>query len=243
MSSTDTELKTRQVIGDALWNNNPALVQLLGLCPLLGVSNNVVNAMGLGLATIAVLGMSNLSVSLMRTHIADTIRLPAFMMIIATFTTCIELLMQAFTFELYALLGIFIPIIVTNCAILGRAEGFARRHGVWLSTVDGLATGIGFAAVLLILGALREILGTGALFADMHLLFGAQAINWVIVLAQDYRPVLVAILPPGAFICSGLLIALHVHINDRIKHYQGMRLPKIAAGSKRVRVTDNIAIS
>ena len=140
------------VLRDGLWNSNPALVQLLGLCPLLGVSNSVVNAMGLGLATMAVLVLSNTAVSLVRRQVPDTIRLPTFIAIIAAFTTCIELLMRAYTYELYLVLGIFIPIIVTNCAILGRAEGFARRNGVLLSALDGLAMGAGFAAALLLLG-------------------------------------------------------------------------------------------
>lgn len=241
MTDTSPKPKTTRVITDALWHNNPALVQLLGLCPLLGVSNSVVNATGLGLATIAVLTLSSFSVSLIRNHIADTVRLPAFMMVIAAFTTCIELLMQAYTFELYTLLGIFIPIIVTNCAILGRAEGFARRNGVWIATVDGAATGVGFTLVLVTLGAMREILGSGALFADMQLLFGANASTWKIVLFENYHPMLVAILPPGAFICAGLLIAVHTHINDRIAAYKRMHAPEVVAGSKRVRVTGNIS--
>jgi electron transport complex protein RnfE len=234
--------ESKQVAVDAIWRNNPALVQLLGLCPLLGVSNNVVNAMGLGLATVVVLSLSSLSVSLLRRYISNSIRLPAFMMIIATFTTCIELLMQAFTYELYVLLGIFIPIIVTNCAILGRAEGFARRHGVWLATWDGATNALGFALALIALGALRELLGSGALFADMHLLFGAQAAGWEMVLFRDYPPVLVAILPPGAFICTGLLIAAHTYSNDHLEQRKKRNQYKIAAGSKRVRVTDNAGL-
>ena len=229
-----------KVVRDGLWHNNPALVQLLGLCPLLGVSNSVVNALGLGLATMAVLVLSNTAVSLVRRQVPDTIRLPTFVAIIAAFTTCIELLMQAYTYELYLVLGIFIPIIVTNCAILGRAEGFARRNGVVLSALDGIAMGAGFAAALLLLGALRELAGTGALFADMHLLFGESARQWKIVLFENYREVLVAILPPGAFLFAGLLIALHRMLDDMVKARRAARAETVVAGGKRVRVTGDI---
>lgn len=229
-----------KVVRDGLWHNNPALVQLLGLCPLLGVSNSVVNALGLGLATMAVLVLSNTAVSLVRRQVPDTIRLPTFVAIIAAFTTCIELLMQAYTYELYLVLGIFIPIIVTNCAILGRAEGFARRNGVVLSALDGIAMGAGFAAALLLLGALRELAGTGALFADMHLLFGESARQWKIVLFENYREVLVAILPPGAFLFAGLLIALHRMLDDMAKARRAARAETVVAGGKRVRVTGDI---
>lgn len=238
---SDHPPKTTTIISNALWHNNPALVQLLGLCPLLGVSNSVVNATGLGLATIAVLGLSSFSVALSAPRITNTVRLPAFMMIIASFTTCIELLMQAYTYELYTVLGIFIPIIVTNCAILGRAESFARRHGVVAATVDGAACAVGFALVLVLLGAIRELLGQGTLFADMHLLLGEGASGWRIDIPGEYRPILVAILPPGAFISVGLLIALHTHIDDLVSDYRRERAPKVAAGSKRVRVTGNIS--
>lgn len=229
-----------KVVRDGLWHNNPALVQLLGLCPLLGVSNSVVNALGLGLATMAVLVLSNTAVSLVRRQVPDTIRLPTFVAIIAAFTTCIELLMQAYTYELYLVLGIFIPIIVTNCAILGRAEGFARRNGVVLSALDGIAMGAGFAAALLLLGALRELAGTGALFADMHLLFGESARQWKIVLFENYREVLVAILPPGAFLFAGLLIALHRMLDDMAKARRAAQAETVVAGGKRVRVTGDI---
>lgn len=229
--------RTLKVCTDALWHNNPALVQLLGLCPLLGVSNSVVNALGLGIATIAVLTLSSFSVSLLRAQIPDTVRLPAFVMIIATFTTCIELLMQAYTYSLYTVLGIFIPIIVTNCAILGRAEAFARRNPVGLATIDGFVTGIGFGIVLVLLGAARELFGTGAIFQDMDLLLGPIAKNWDIVVFESYRPMLVAILPPGAFIFLGFFIALHTWINDRIIAYQQALRPKIISGAKRIRIS------
>ncbi len=222
---------------DGLWNNNPALVQLLGLCPLLAVTGSVVNALGLGLATMLVLVGSNLSVSLIRNHVSPTVRLPAFVMIIASFVTVTELVMQAFTYELYQVLGIFIPLIVTNCVILGRADAFASKNGLLPSFVDGFMMSLGFMAVLFLLGAMREILGQGSIFSDMHLLFGPMAANWKIDLIADYPDFLFAILPPGAFMGMGLLIALKNSFDDVIKKRAERNKAPVVTGSKRVRVT------
>lgn len=224
-----------------LWSNNPALVQLLGLCPLLAVSGSVVNALGLGLATMLVLLSSNIAVSLIRKTVSDAIRLPAFVMIIASLTTCTELLMQAFTYELYTILGIFIPLIVTNCVILGRADAFASKNPVWLAAWDGLMMGLGFTLVLTLLGAIREVLGSGTLFANMHLLFGDAAKNWTVTLFADYPGFLVAILPPGAFIITGCLIALKNSIDSQLQARAAARREKPVKGSKRVRTTGKIA--
>ncbi|WP_312518720.1 electron transport complex subunit E, partial [Stutzerimonas nitrititolerans] len=227
----------RELTLNGLWKNNPALVQLLGLCPLLGVSNSSVNALGLGLATALVLACSNLCVSLVRGVVNTAVRLPAFVMIIAALTTCIELLMQAYTYELYQILGIFIPLITTNCVILGRADGFAAKHKPLIASFDGFIMGMGFALVLLVLGSLRELFGTGTLFANMHLLFGPIAADWQITVFSDYKGFLLAILPPGAFIVLGLLIALKnridLHLAERAKAQQ----PEIPVQSRRVRVT------
>ena len=174
---------------------------------MLAVTGTVVNAMGLGLATTLVLLSSNVIVSLIRNFVSESIRLPAFVMIIASLVTCAELLMKAFTYELYQILGIFIPLIVTNCAILGRADAFACKNPVLPAATDGLMMGLGFSIVLLLLGAIREAIGQGTLFADMQLIFGPGAENWKIVLAEDYSNFLFAILPPGAFVAMGLLIA------------------------------------
>jgi electron transport complex protein RnfE len=198
----------KPIIRDGLWNNNPALVQLLGLCPLLAVSNTVVNGLGLGLATILTLVASNGMVSLLRNYIPDEARLPVFVMIIASIVTMIELSMNAWFHELYLILGIFIPLIVTNCAITGRAEAFASRNSVVPSLVDGLMMGIGFTAVLVLLGAMRELVGMGTLFSEAHLMFGEAARNFKIVVFEDYRGFLMALLPPGAFIGLGLIVAL-----------------------------------
>lgn len=224
---------------NGLWKNNPALVQLLGLCPLLAVSGTVINALGLGLATLFVLVGSNLSVSLIRNHVADHLRLPAFVLIIAAFTTCVELLMQAFAYSLYQVLGLFIPLIVTNCAILGRADGFARKNTPWPAVVDGFMMGIGFLMVLVALGAVREVLGLGSLLDGAHLLFGEVARDWRIqVLPEAYPGVLIAILPPGAFILLGFLIAGKQALDIRQKRLNQVQ---VVAGSKRVRVTGEVS--
>jgi electron transport complex protein RnfE len=201
---------------DGLWNNNIGFVQLLGLCPLLAVSSTVVNALGLGLATTLVLLASNVSVSLIRNLVRPEIRIPAFMMIIASFVTAIDLAMQGWLFELHKVLGIFIPLIVTNCSILGRAEAYASRTTVDRAAMDGFMMGIGFTLVLLLLGGLREVIGQGTLFANAHLMFGDVARDWTITLVGDYRGFLLAILPPGAFIGLGLLIAVKNIIDDKL---------------------------
>jgi electron transport complex protein RnfE len=226
--------QTRDIVSQGLWSNNAALVQLLGLCPLLAVSNSVVNAAGLGLATIGVLLGSNGIVSLSRHRLTPAIRLPIFVLIIATFTTCAELLLRAFAIELYQALGIFIPLIVTNCTILGRAESFASKNALGPSLLDGLMTGLGFAAVLLVLGMLRELAGTGAVFANMDRLLPFAG-NWTLQVASGYKPFLLAILPPGAFLFMGGLIALK-NILDKKRTNQSSVKQQPTPG-KRVRVT------
>ena len=232
----------REIGKNGLWKNNPALVQLLGLCPLLAVTGSVVNALGLGLATTLVLTGSNISVSLIRNSVSDAVRLPAFVMIIASFTTCTELLMKAFTYELYQILGIFIPLIVTNCAILGRADAFASKNSVLPSAFDGLMMGAGFASVLVTVGAIRELLGNGTLFANMDLLFGPAAEGLKITLFENYSGLLVAILPPGAFIVTGFLIAMKNVIDTKLQEREkAKRLQPVTKGSKRVRTTGQIS--
>lgn len=227
----------REIVVNSLWKNNPGLVQLLGLCPLLGVSNSVVNALGMGLATALVLACSNAAVSLIRNAVTDAVRLPAFVMIIAALTTCTELLMQAFTYELYQILGIFIPLITTNCIILGRAEAFAAKNKVSHAAFDGLMMGIGFGLVMVVIGAVRELLGTGALFANMQLLFGPIAENWQLTLFSDYKGFLLAILPPGAFLVLGLLVAGKNRIDEHLAAKAKAQEPDAPAQSRRVRVT------
>lgn len=232
----------RTITHEGLWKNNPALVQLLGLCPLLAVTGSVVNALGLGMATMLVLMGSNIAVSLIRNAVSEAVKLPAFVMIIASFTTCTELLMQAYTYELYQILGIFIPLIVTNCAILGRADAFACKNKVLPSALDGFMMGLGFMLVLLAIGAVREIIGSGTLFANMHLIFGVSAQAWEISLfGENYRGFLVAILPPGAFIVAGFLIALKNLIDAEITRREALKRAAPKKGSKRVRTTGQVA--
>ncbi len=200
-----------------LWKNNPGLVQLLGLCPLLAVTATVTNALGLGLATMLVLICSNATVSAIRHWVPKEIRIPIFVLIIATCVTCVQLLMNAYTFGIYQSLGIFLPLIVTNCAIIGRAEAYASKNPIKQASFDGLMMGLGFTLVLIILGAIREILGQGTLFDGANLLLGDWATNLRIEVIQLDSQFLLVILPPGAFIAMGFLIALKNAIDDKIK--------------------------
>lgn len=199
-----------------LWKNNPGLVQLLGLCPLLAVTSTVTNAIGLGVATLFVLVCSNSTVSLVRHWVPKEVRIPIFVLIIASFVTCVQLLMNAYTFVLYQSLGIFLPLIVTNCAIIGRAEAYASKNPIKQASFDGLMMGIGFLLVLFVLGALREALGQGTLFDGAHLLLGDWAHVLKIQLYEVDSQFLLAVLPPGAFIAMGLLIAFKNAVDNKI---------------------------
>jgi len=199
-------IKYKQILTDGVWSNNPGLIQFLGICPLLAVSNSLVNGLGLGIATLVVLMLSNLTVSLLRPFIGAAVRLPLFVLIIATLVTLIDLWAQAWFFDLWLSLGIFLPLIVTNCVILARAESFASRQPVTAAVVDGLAHGLGFAAVLILLGGIREILGNGTLLAGADMLFGPQAAG-LYMRVSDGGFVL-ALMPPGAFLGLALLVVL-----------------------------------
>jgi len=198
-----------------LWQNNPGLVQLLGLCPLLAVTTTAVNGLGLGLATIFVLVCSNLAVSLLRSTLQPEVRIPAFVLIIATTVTVVDLSLQAWWHDLSRTLGIFVPLIVTNCTILARAEAFASRQPPISALHDGLAQGIGFALVLIALGAGRELIGQGTVFADADLLLGPWAEGLTLQLMPEGWGLLLAMLPPGAFIGLGLMVALRQYLIQR----------------------------
>lgn len=213
-----SETGYRQILENGVWTQNTGFVALLGLCPLLATSNSVVNGLGLGLATLLVLLLSNVAVSLIRNLVRPEVRIPVFVMVIACVVTAVELAMHAFLPGLYTVLGIFIPLIVTNCCVIGRAEAFAFKHGVAKSAVDGIATGLGFMLALVLLGAMREILGQGTLLGQAELLFGEFGKNLTLHLVDDYRGFLLAILPPGAFIGLGCLIALKNVLDARAKH-------------------------
>jgi len=206
-----------KIAKNGLWHNNQALVALLGLCPLLAVTTNVVNAFGLGIATTFVLIASNVTISIFRNTIPNEIRIPVFVLLIASFVTIVELLMQAFFYDLYLVLGIFVPLIVTNCAILGRAEAFASKNTWDKSLLDGLMMGLGFSVVLILLGAMREIIGSGTLLSQASLLMGDFGQTLEITLFTDYKGALLAILPPGAFLGLGLIVAIKNFIDLREK--------------------------
>lgn len=206
-----------KIAQDGLWEQNPALVQILGLCPLLAVSSTSVNALGLGLATMLVLALTNGAVAAIRDYVPNEIRIPVFVLLIAAIVTAVELAMNAYLHDLYKILGIFIPLIVTNCNVLARAEAFASKNPVGKSVLDGVMMGLGFALVLLVLGALRELIGYGTIMDHAELMFGAAGEWMKITVIEDYRGYLLAILPPGAFITLGLLIALKNAIENRRK--------------------------
>lgn len=187
-----------------LYKSNPVFVLALGLCPTLAVTTAAINAIGMGAAATFVLLGSNILVSLLKDVIPNKVRIPAYIVIIATFVTIVELVMHGFFPPLYKALGIFIPLIVVNCIILGRAEAFANRNGLMASILDALGMGAGFTIALLILGSIRELLGNGTIFGKM-------------VMGTSYEPVLVFILPPGAFITLGVLMGLFSWIEKNRK--------------------------
>lgn len=216
-----------------LWSNNQALVALLGLCPLLAVSSTAINGLGLGIATMATLLMTNIIVASIRRWIKNEIRIPMFVLIIACVVTVIELLMNAHLHELYLILGIFVPLIVTNCAIIGRAEAYASKNTVFYSAVDGLMVGIGFTLVLVLLGVIREVIGYGTIFRNADLLLGQWASMLTVTMIEDYRGLLFAILPPGAFMGLAILVALKNKIDSiKLSHKKVVNSVKIVLSTK-----------
>lgn len=209
-------MNVQQISRDGLWQNNPALVQLLGLCPLLAVSNSVATSLGLGLATLFVLTAGNLVISLVRNLLDEQTRLPVQILVIATFVTLADLTLQYAFFELHQRIGLFVALIVTNCTLLGRAEAFASRHPVGYAVLDGLMMGLGFLAVLLIMGGLRELLGQGTLFANLDHLTGLP--DMTVTIADS--GFLLMLLPPGAFLTLGCLIALKNVLDARVGEQQ-----------------------
>ena len=223
-----SETGYRQILENGVWTQNTGFVALLGLCPLLATSNSVVNGLGLGLATTLVLLLSNVAISLIRNLVRPEVRIPVFVMVIACVVTAVELAMRAFLPGLYMVLGIFIPLIVTNCCVIGRAEAFAFKHGVAKSAVDGIATGLGFTLALVLLGAIREALGQGTLLGQAELLFGEFGQHMTLHLVDNYRGFLLAILPPGAFIGLGCLIAIKNVLDARAKKRRLESRPAVA---------------
>ncbi len=211
MSATSVSGTT--ITRQGLWSNNPALVQLLGLCPLLAVSNSFATSLGLGITTLIVLTLSNLVISLIRHWLDEETRLPVQIMVIATFVTAADLTLQYAFFDLHQRIGLFVALIVTNCTLLGRAEAFASRHPMLGSVLDGFMMGAGFLMVLLLMGATRELLGQGTLFANLHLLTGLPDLT----LHVADTGFLLMVLPPGAFLTLGCLIALKNVIDGAVR--------------------------
>ncbi len=210
--------ETREILVNGFWKQNPGLIQLLGLCPLLAISNNVINALSLGLATTLVMAVSSGSVALVREIIPHAIRIPVFVLIIAALVTVVELLIHAYMLPLYVVLGVFLPLITTNCIVLARVEAFASKRGSAQSVLDALAMGLGLTGVLVVLGALRELLGKGTLLSGLDLAFGPAAKQYILHILPLDQGLLLAILPPGAFIGLGLIIAARnwlEHIQSR----------------------------
>ncbi len=207
----------KKITRDGIWDNNVVFSQNLALCPLLAVTGTATNGLGMGMATLVVMILSNLVISINRNIIANEVRIPIFVLLIATLVTLVDMSMNAWMHEMYKVLGLFIPLIVTNCAILGRAESFASRQPVSASLMDGLMMGLGFTMVLVVLGAAREIVAQGTLFANARLLLGDAFSFLELTLIPDYKGFLLMALPPGGFIMLGFLIAGKRVIDKRIK--------------------------
>jgi electron transport complex protein RnfE len=197
----------KRIIRDGLWDNNIVFSQSLALCPLLAVTGTATNGLGMGAATTVVLVLSSLMVALFRGIISPEVRIPVFVLIIATIVTLVDMSMNAWMHDLHKVLGLFIPLIVTNCAILGRAESFASKNAALPAVTDGLMMGLGFTLVLITLGAARELLGNGTLFANAELLLGKSLAFMELTAIPDYRGFLIAVLPPGGFLILGFMLA------------------------------------
>lgn len=219
----------RRLSKDGLWNNNVVFSQLLALCPLLAVTSGATNGLGMGLATTAVLAASGMVVAVFRHFITPAARIPVFVLIIATLVTAVDMAMNAWVHDLHKVLGLFIPLIVTNCAILGRAESFASKNSLLPALYDGLMMGLGFTLALVVLSATREIIGSGTLFANASLLLGSSFAFLELELIPNYRGFLLVILPPGGFLALGFLLAGKRLLDNRLKHRAEAKALSLAA--------------
>ena len=224
----------RRIARDGIWDNNVVLSQMLALCPLLAVTGTATNGLGMGLATLVVLVTSAFTVSLMRNMITQEVRIPVFVLIIATIVTLVDMNMNAWMHDLHKVLGLFVPLIVTNCAILGRAESFASRNPVLPSLFDGLMMGLGFTMVLVTLGATREIIGSGTLFANASLLLGSAFSFLELTLIPNYKGFLIMVLPPGGFLALGFLLAGKRVIDSRLARARSAKTDKAVLDSESI---------
>ncbi len=224
----------RRIARDGIWDNNVVFSQMLALCPLLAVTGTATNGLGMGLASLVVMVTSALTVSVLRTLITQEIRIPVFVLIIATIVTLVDMNMNAWMHDLHKVLGLFVPLIVTNCAILGRAESFASRNPVLPSLFDGLMMGLGFTLVLVALGATREIIGSGTLFANASLLLGSAFSFMELTLIPNYKGFLIMILPPGGFLALGFLLAGKRVIDSRLVKARRIKTDKALLDSESI---------
>jgi len=222
---------SNQIISNSIWKQNAGLVQILGMCPVLVVSSNIVNGVSLGLATSLVMLVSGAAIAAIRQFVPNELRSPIFILIIAALVTVVDLLFNAYAHGLYVVLGIFIPLITTNCIVLARAEAFASKNSVWDSALDGFFMGIGLTLVLAVLGGMRELVGKGTLLSGIDLVFGPTAQAWTIhiIPADMHYQFLLAILPPGAFIGLGLLIAVKTALDKRLEAKAGRLAHAVAS--------------
>jgi H+/Na+-translocating ferredoxin:NAD+ oxidoreductase subunit E len=221
----------KSITRNGLWDNNVVLCQNLALCPTLAVTSTATNGLGMGLATTVVLVFTGLFISTLRSVIVPEVRIPVFVLIIATVVTVVDMGMNAWLHDLHKVLGLFIPLIVTNCAILGRAEAFASRNAPLPAATDGLMMGLGFTLALVILGSVREILGSGTLFANASLLLGKMFVFMELTLIPDYRGFLLVVLPPGGFLALGFLLAGKRILDKRVREHSRVAKPVIATQS------------
>jgi electron transport complex protein RnfE len=217
--STDYSRITR----DGLWDNNVVFAQMLALCPTLAVTGSATNGLGMGLATTAVLVASNVIIASLRHLISPQVRIPIYIVLIATLVTLVDMALNAWLHDLYKVLGLFIALIVVNCAILGRAEAFAAKNTVAASAADGLMMGLGFTVALVVIGAVREVIGSGTLFAQASLLLGQGMAFLELTLIPDYRGFLLAILPPGGFLALGFILAGKRLLDRRLAEAEGRK--------------------
>lgn len=227
-----TDIKFKTIIRDGIWDNNVVFAQMLALCPLLAVTSTATNGLGMGMASLAVMVTASLVVSVLRDFITKEVRLPVFVLLIATIVTLVEMSMNAWMHELHKVLGLFIPLIVTNCAILGRVESFASQQPLGKAVADGFFMGLGFTIALVTVGATREILGSGTLFANAPLLLGEAFSFMELTLIPEYGGFLLMILPPGAFIALGFILAGKRVVDAHIRRDEEDNLPPIPMPAK-----------
>lgn len=221
-------MQTKEIIRNGLWDQNVVFSQILGMCPTMALTSSATNGLGMGLATTAVLVVANMAVSSIRSVVTEQVRIPVFIVIIATIVTLVDLGLNAWLHDLHKVLGLYIPLIVANCAILGRSEAFACKHGIIPSALDGLFMGLGFTFALTSIGIVREIIGSGTVFSQASLLLGPHFAFLETHVIPNYGGTLMMILPPGGFLTLGLLLAVRRKL-ELARSSTGTPAPAVAA--------------